>query len=632
MSQEKETTEAFLPDGSSGSSSDDPSIRKKVQYSGACSFIVSLLGFSMGTSDFWRFPYLVYRNGGGAFLIPFAITMMMFGIPLFFLEVSMSQFSGKGPMSVWEISPFFKGIGFTLLGINLINNVYYNILRAWILEYFVSSFKSTLPWTSCNQTWTRPGCIPVGNKSADVISGLNDTTVVAMTPAEQYWQFEVLKLSPGIEDLGGIMWHFVLYIFIWRLLVTLCQIKSIKSIEKVMFGTLFIPIILMLALWIRSLMLEGSVQGMLYYLTPTFDRLSDPKVWLEASQMACYTLGPGWGAILTIGSHNKFYSRCLRHSVVSTVCDFFSAFLNGLICFSILGVMAHDSGLSMETTVTSGLALGFTVYPTAFNYFPLPQLWSAIFFINLILVGLDSQVLSSETVMNSFQALWPQSPWFYGGKRLCLVISLNITFFLLTLPLCTMGGMYIFQLLDWYAVAWSVLFVCFCECVVFTWIYGTDRVSRDLMLMLGRPMPAILRINGSIFTPIAYLSLVLLSFVHYKPPSYGTYLYPAWTEAFGWSLAVAIVLPILVCFIVCLLRTPGPASHRIQAIFRPGSKWLPNDDALKGSYHDDTLLSDRRFINTLVYNITGRSRRLQKHQVTLTALLERTPNENIHRP
>ncbi|XP_060567632.1 sodium- and chloride-dependent glycine transporter 1-like [Ruditapes philippinarum] len=598
-------------------------VKKKAQFSGSCSFLVSLLGYSMGTSDFWRFPYLVFRNGGGAFLFPFAIFMMLVGMPLLFFEVSVSQFSARGPLSMWNLAPFFKGIGDTLFAINLLNNVYYNILRAWILEYFVDTFQAELPWASCNHEWNRPGCIAIETERtvSDFAKPSNATmpaaielhlpsnitsNVTQMTSAEQYWQYKVLQLSSGLGDFDGIIWDFILYIFIWRLLVTLCMVKSIKSIEKVMFVTVFVPILLMLVIWVRSLMLNGAVTGMLYYLTPTFDRITDPRVWLEAALMACYTLGPGWGTIPLIGSHNKFHGNTIKYSVISTVGDFLSAVLNGLICFSVLGVMAHDSGLDLEKTVTSGLSLGFTVYPTAFTYFPLPQFWSAVFFVNLMLVGLDSQVLSTETVMNCLQDMFPK--WFKGRRRSFVIVFLNIGFFLLTIPFCTRGGMYIFQLLDWYAAAWTLLFVCFIECLVFTWVYGTERLSKDVEIMVGRPLPAFIRISGAFFSPCIFLAVTILSFAEYRPPSYGSYRYPAFAEAVGWCLAFLIISPIIIVFVFNIIKTWRTDKKISEEIKRPCDTWGPHDYIARADYNKEDRNINRGYIGTLMYNITGRTR------------------------
>ncbi|XP_052817214.1 sodium- and chloride-dependent glycine transporter 2-like isoform X2 [Mya arenaria] len=548
--------------------------------------------------------------------------MMICGLPMMFLEVTTAQFSGKGPMGVWDLAPFFRGIGYTLFVINIVNSIYYNVLRAWILEYFVRSFRSELPWASCNNDWNRDGCIPATKIVNDTVAvGVagehttvnynmtsythsDDNNRTMMTSAEQFWQYEVLQLSPGLGHMDGMLWNFVLYVFIWRFLVTLCMLKSIKSIEKVMYVTVFLPLVLMLAIWIRALMLEGSVMGMLYYLTPTFDRITDVKVWVEAAMMAAYTLGPGWGTIPMIASHNSFRGNTVRYSVVSTVLDFFSAVFNGLICFAVLGVMAHDSGLDLEKTVTSGLSLGFTVYPTAFTYFPLGQLWSALFFINLIFVGLDSQVLSTETLMSCLEYLVPR--WLRGKRRLCAVVVINIIAFILTLPFCTRGGMYIFQWLDWYAAAWTILFVCLTECVVITWVYGLPRLSRDVELMTGSPIPAILRCNASVVAPILILVLIVVSFSRYSPPTYGSYTYPPWAEALGWALALAIISPIVICFVFRFGRSRGSCGKRVEDMTTPAPEWKPNDTS-KVSYGDVHI--PWTFTSTLIFNITGRQRK-----------------------
>ncbi|KAH3775173.1 creatine transporter-like [Dreissena polymorpha] len=579
---------------------------RKPQFSGPCSFFVSLVGYSMGTSDFWRFPYLVFRNGGGAFLLPFLFFMLICGLPLMFLEVSTSQFSGRGPMAMWNMAPFFKGIGYTLLAINIVNNVYYNVLRAWILEYFVQTFKSELPWASCGHSWNQDGCIPSNGRfnNATIQQTANGSQ---MTSAEQFWQYNVLQLSPGLGHIDGILWNFVLYVFIWRTLVAICMVKGIKSIEKVMYVTVFLPIILMLGIWARALMLKGSVQGMLYYITPTFDRITDIQVWIEAAMMATYTLGPGWGTIPMIASENSFHGNTIKYSILATLCDFLSAVFNGLICFSILGVMAHDSGLDLENTVTSGLSLGFTVYPTAFTYFPLPQLWSAIFFINLIFVGLDAQVLSTQTLMNCLQDLCPT--WFVGKRRLILVVLINILAFLVSIPFCTRGGMYIFQLLDWYAAAWTLLFVCLVECIVFSWVYGSSRISRDLEIMLGRPMPVILRVLGSFVTPTAMLILLCISFSRYRPPTYGQYVYPAWAEALGWSLAFAIISPIVIVFFVRLAQADGSIIQKLKSFNVPSDIWGPSDKNAAEKYDNDE--ASPTLISTFRFNAVGKRTKTQ---------------------
>ena len=87
---------------------------KKEKWGSKAEFFLASLGYSVGMGSLTRFPYLAARNGGGAFLIPFTIAMILVGIPLFYMESILGQFSGRSPLSLWVISPAFKGIGYSM--------------------------------------------------------------------------------------------------------------------------------------------------------------------------------------------------------------------------------------------------------------------------------------------------------------------------------------------------------------------------------------------------------------------------------------------------------------------------------------------------------------------------------------
>ena len=107
------------------------------------------LGLSVGIGNVWRFPYLAYENGGGAFLIPYVILLILVGKPMYFMEVALGQFSQLGPLAVWKLSPIGRGIGFAMCTLSLIVAIYYNVIMAYCLHYMFASFATTLPWASC---------------------------------------------------------------------------------------------------------------------------------------------------------------------------------------------------------------------------------------------------------------------------------------------------------------------------------------------------------------------------------------------------------------------------------------------------------------------------------------------------
>ncbi|KAM7535590.1 hypothetical protein Aperf_G00000091604 [Anoplocephala perfoliata] len=129
----------------------------RVTWGGKIEFVLSCISYAVGLGNVWRFPYLCHKNGGGAFLVPYVIMLAFVGLPLFFLEFAFGQFASLGPISIWSVSPLFKGIGYAMVAVTWIITLYYNVIVAQALLYLFYSFSRELPWTFCNNTWNDPG-------------------------------------------------------------------------------------------------------------------------------------------------------------------------------------------------------------------------------------------------------------------------------------------------------------------------------------------------------------------------------------------------------------------------------------------------------------------------------------------
>ncbi|XP_062576126.1 sodium- and chloride-dependent betaine transporter-like [Saccostrea cucullata] len=590
--------------------------------------ILSMLGFCVGLGNIWRFPYLCMRNGGGAFLLPFLFFLFFCGLPLFTLEVTMGQFSGKGIVKVWDVCPLFRGVGVGISILSTISCTYYIVIICWTIYYLINSFKSPLPWTLCGQEWNTPLCVLTGHRGSRVNDTINNFTsqhgnlstfdvyqnmsqhviyknqsALIATPEEEFWQGSVLHLSSGLEEIGKIQWHLALCFLGAWVLVYLCIVKGVKTVGKVVYVTATLPYLLLIVILIRGLTLPGSVDGILFYITPDFERLKDGKVWAEAAIQIFYSSGIVWGALITMASYNKFHNNCLRDCYALALAGEGTSIFGGFVVFSILGYMVHENGVPIEKVVKSGPGLGFIAYPEALAKLPLSNLWAVVFFIMLLTVGLDSTFGTIEPVYtalcDSFR-IWRK-------RRALLTAIFSGVCFLVGLIMCTEGGMYVFQLIDWYSAAIAVPLFGFFECIVFGWIYGAEMFSRDVALMTGHGIPTIIRISWCFITPLILLITMIVTLNSYVPPEYGTYKYPDWAQGFGWFVAVIPLLPIpLLAYREIRLASGSTFWEKLRKSLQPNEQWGPNHTEENKRYKSEIRKLKGSFLQKVILNLTGR--------------------------
>jgi hypothetical protein len=133
------------PDGSEASV-------KRETWSKKFDFLMSIIGFSVDLASIWRFPYLCFKNGGGAFLIPYTIMIFLLGLPLFFMELALGQYNKCGAITCWKkICPLLSGVGYAVVIIAFYTDFFYNVVISWGVYYLLGSFSSSLPWGTCGK-------------------------------------------------------------------------------------------------------------------------------------------------------------------------------------------------------------------------------------------------------------------------------------------------------------------------------------------------------------------------------------------------------------------------------------------------------------------------------------------------
>ncbi|CAB1331531.1 unnamed protein product [Coregonus sp. 'balchen'] len=211
----------------------------------------------------------------GAFFIPYLIFLFTCGIPVFFLETALGQYTSEGGITCWrKITPLFEGVGYATQVIVALLNFYYIIVLAWAIFYLSYSFTWDLPWASCNNTWNTDSCMEFQRRN----DSFNQPRPNATSPVIEFWERRVLRISSGIDHIGSLNWDLVLCLAIAWVLVYFCIWKGVKSTGKVVYFTATFPYIMLCILLIRGVTLPGAFIGIKFYLYPDLGRLSDPQV------------------------------------------------------------------------------------------------------------------------------------------------------------------------------------------------------------------------------------------------------------------------------------------------------------------------------------------------------------------
>ncbi|XP_055327763.1 sodium-dependent dopamine transporter-like isoform X2 [Paramacrobiotus metropolitanus] len=571
-------------------------LEERVTWDKKIDFLLSVIGFSVDLSNVWRFPYLCYKNGGGAFLVPYMIFFILGGVPLFYLELALGQYNRKGAVTCWgRLVPLFKGVGLAVVVVSFFVDLFYNQILSWALYFFFASFSSTLPWATCGNDWNTDDCTGAYDEVTDVSGVLShfncdlsapatslvpqqispclrsklgfNLTANNFTPsaileaclllqsnisistnhcrssADEYFYRSVLEVhkSSGLDDLGIVLWPNALCLLAIYIICYFSLWKGVLSSGKVVWFTAVFPYIGLIALLIRGVTLPGSLDGIMYYLTPNFEELYKPSVWVDAATQVFFSLGPGFGVLLAFASYNKFNNNVYYY-------------------------MAWKVRKKVEDVAKEGPGLVFVVYPEALATMPGSAFWSVFFFLMLLTIGLDSSFAGSEAVITGVS---DEVPLFEKHREIFVGCLFTFYFFAAGLATCTQGGFYIVQLLDSYAAGYSLMLAVFLECIAVSWIYGQKRICEDIREMLGFTPGLFWRICWRWVSPLAVLFIILYGIYNYEPLVVNDYKYPTWANALGWCIAAVSMLCMPVVAIIKFIRTPGLPLQRLKKLITP---------------------------------------------------------------
>jgi NSS family neurotransmitter:Na+ symporter len=410
---------------------------------------MAAVGSAGGLGNVWRFPYVCYDNGGGAFLIPFFVAIFTAGIPLLILEFSIGHWArGTPPQAFRKKGKKWEWAGWITVLMPFIIATYYVVVMAWCFSYMVYSLD--LRW---------------GSQAGGFFTNfLGDTG------------------SPLI--IGGVSIPILLGLLAVWICIFLILYKGVKRIGKIVALTVPIPTILLIILTIRGLTLPGAMEGISYYLTPDFSRLGDVNVWLAAYAQVFFSFSLAQGIMITYASFLKKKSDITNNAFIVALADAGTAFLAGFAVFSVVGYLTVSQGIGIGELAMAGPGLTFITYPTAISLLPFAAaIFGMFFFIALLTFGIDSAFSMIEPISASANEKWRISKASATGIMCILGFFFSLIFI-------TGAGIHLLEIVDHFITNFGLVTIGLLECIIFGWMFRLsnlrEHANKTSDIMLGR--------------------------------------------------------------------------------------------------------------------------------------------------
>ncbi|KAF7987342.1 hypothetical protein HCN44_003104 [Aphidius gifuensis] len=488
-------------------------------------FLFSCISVSVGLGNIWRFPYLCYKNGGGAFIITYSIAMIFCGIPIFFQEVAIGQYLGTSGINlIGQLCPILQGVGYATMTIVFFLNIYYCIIIAWTIFYLIKNY------------WNTDNCYTLNISLLNTNNNGNHTSSV-----EEYWERRVLNVTNGIDNIGKIQWELLTCLTIGWIIIYLIIRRGIHQSGKIIWFTALFPNFVLIILLIRAVTLKGAIIGIKYYITPKWEVLLTSEPWIDGATQIFFAYSIGTGALPALGSFNKFHHNSFKDAMITCIVNTLTCLVAGCVTFSILGHIAHEQNTDVSSVVKSGPGLVFSTYPQVISKIPGSPIWAGIFFFMLIMLGIDSEFCTVEAFITGIIDNWPNILRQQRNKFTLIICCLM---FILGIPMVTQGGVYIFQLMDTYSASGiSILWVCFFQTIAISWIFGTKQFTNCIYKMMGIELSKFWSFCWLIFAPVIMICIFIFQCIELKPLKYGDfYEYPIWSQVIGYLISLSSMI------------------------------------------------------------------------------------------
>lgn len=425
--------------------------------------VLAMAGNAVGLGNFLRFPALAARNGGGTFMIPYFISLLLLGIPLMWIEWGIGRRGGRYGYStspgmfetLWR-HPLAKYLGALGVFIPLAFVIFYTYIESWTLGYAFLSFTGQMPsieGQTPQQAFTTMG------DYLGAYQGTNNGWPVSGSVLS--WIFLALTLFANIYIIS----------------------KGISGgIEKM--AKIGMPLLILFAIivGIRVLSLPGAMGGIAFVWNPDFSQITNGAVWLAAAGQIFFTLSLGTGSIETYASYLKESDDIvLTGLATSSMNEFCEVILGGSIAIP-AATAFYGAGAATAIANSGTFNLGFQTMPAVFSTVPAGFLFGGIWFTLLFFAGITSSLALAQPAMAFLQDELRMT-----RQRAALVVGAIILVAVVPIVLWLQYG-YLDEF-DFWSGEFLLLVFALIETILFFWIFGGRKAFEEIKKGQQIPLP-----------------------------------------------------------------------------------------------------------------------------------------------
>jgi NSS family neurotransmitter:Na+ symporter len=509
-------------------------------------FILSAVGSAVGLGNIWRFPYVAYEGGGGAFLIPYLCALLTAGIPLLFFDYAIGhRFRGSAPLAFRRMHRAAEPLGWWQVLICAIIAVYYAVIIAWAAMY---------TWFSAQLTWGE------GNE-------------------ENFFFTDFLQMG-DVAD-GGVSTTFVPQVgvplvVVWLVVIVIMALGVRRGIGRV--NTVLVPLltVMFVILVVQSLFLPGAMEGLNAFFTPNWEALADPAVWASAYGHIFFSLSVAFGIMVTYASYLKRKTDLTGSGLVVAFANSSFEILAGIGVFAALGFMAQAQATDVAGVATSGIGLAFIAFPTIVSQATGGSIIGVLFFGALVFAGITSLISVLEVVVAALQDK-------LGWTRIRTTLTVSIPLAIVSIALfSTTTALAVLDTTDAFVNSFGIMAVALVAVVVVAWLlHKLPVLQAHLNERSSFRIGLVWKVLVAGLAPVVLGYLFITELIAKISEPYSGY--PGWFLAvFGWGMVVALV-------VFALLLSLLPWSSRSRAKDDPEYDEFLTDEHYDPDPETDTM-------------------------------------------